>query len=133
MALTYINPNGLADPSQFGFSHIAIGAPGSRPIFIAGQGGFTAEGVLPPGFREQVRQALANLDTALRAAGVSMADVGKLNVYIVGHDMERQGIFHEEFFRFIGENGPKPPATLIPVPGLAAEAMLFEIDAIAAA
>jgi enamine deaminase RidA (YjgF/YER057c/UK114 family) len=133
VALTYLNPPGLADPSPYGYSQIAIGSPGSRPVFIAGQGGFMADGTLPSGFREQVRQALANLATALKAAGATMAAVGKLTVYIVDHNPERLGVFHEEFFRFIGgPGGPQPAATLVPVPALAVEAMLFEIDAIAA-
>jgi enamine deaminase RidA (YjgF/YER057c/UK114 family) len=133
VAVTYLSPSGLADPSAYGYSQIAIGSPGSRPIFIAGQGGFMADGTLPPDFRGQVRQALANLDTALKSAAATMADVGKLTVYIVGHNPERLGVFHEEFFRFVGgPSGPQPAATLVPVPALAVAAMLFEIDAIAA-
>ncbi|WP_284735962.1 RidA family protein [Dongia deserti] len=49
---------------------------------------------------------------------------------IVDHSEERLHIFGEELTLALGE-GPKPACTLIPVPRLALDGMLVEIDAVA--
>lgn len=129
-ALALINPPGLYDPAPNGYSHVALVAAGSRLVFIAGQGGETADGALSPDFRAQVRQALANLATALAAAEAAPADVAKLTVLIVDHSEARLHVFGEELSRAFG-TGPKPACTLIPVPRLALDGMLFEVEAVA--
>lgn len=129
-ALALINPPGLYDPAPNGYSHVAVVAPDSRLVFIAGQGGETADGSLLPDFRAQVRQGLANLVTALAAAEAAPADVAKLTVLIVDHSEARLHVFGEELARAFGD-GPKPACTLIPVPRLALDGMLFEVEAVA--
>jgi len=125
-----VNPPGLFDPSNHGFSHLGVVAPGTRLILVAGQGGETADGKLVPDFRSQVRQALANLKTALAAAGADTEHVVKHTALIVDHNELRLHIFGEELARAYG-HGPKPTCTLIPVPRLALDGMLFEIEATA--
>ena len=129
--LTIVNPPGLYDPSPYGYSHLALVAPGSRLIFVAGQGGETLDGTMAPDFRAQVRQAFANLRTALQGAGATFADVAKLTVLIVDHSEERLGMFGAEMAASWGDTGLKPTCTLIPVPRLALDAMLVEIEATA--
>jgi enamine deaminase RidA (YjgF/YER057c/UK114 family) len=128
--LRLINPPGLYDPAPNGYSHVARVAAGARLVFIAGQGGETESGALSPDFRQQVRQALDNLKTALAAADASVADLAKLTVLIVDHSEERLHIFGEELSVALGD-GPKPACTLIPVSRLALDGMLFEIEATA--
>jgi enamine deaminase RidA (YjgF/YER057c/UK114 family) len=128
--LTLINPPGLYDPAPNGYSHVARVAAGARLVFIAGQGGETESGSLSPDFRLQVRQALRNLQTALAAAEARVTDIAKLTVLIVDHSEERLHIFGEELSAALG-NGPKPACTLIPVPRLALNGMLFEVEATA--
>jgi enamine deaminase RidA (YjgF/YER057c/UK114 family) len=128
--LTLINPPGLYDPAPNGYSHVARVAAGARLVFIAGQGGETESGALSPGFRLQVRQALHNLQTALAAADARVSDIAKLTVLIVDHSDERLRIFGEELSAALGD-GPKPACTLIPVPRLALDGMLFEVEATA--
>ena len=128
--LTFINPPGLYDPAPNGYSHVARVAVGARLVFVAGQGGETESGSLPPDFRLQVRQALRNLQAALAAADATVADIAKLTVLIVDHDQERLRIFGEELSLALGE-APRPACTLIPVPRLALDGMLF-IEATAA-
>lgn len=99
-------------------------------MFIAGQGGEDESGALPPDFRLQVRQALDNLLIAVSAAGAGTADIAKLTVLIVDHTEERLHVFGEELERALG-SGPKPTCTLIPMPRLALDGMLFEVEAIA--
>lgn len=60
-----------------------------------------------------------------------MFDVAKLTVLIVDHSEEKLHILSKELERAFGP-GPKPTCTLIPVPRLALDGMLFEVEAIAA-
>ncbi|HEV7371535.1 RidA family protein [Arenibaculum sp.] len=128
--LAFTNPAGLYDASANGYSHVAAVAPGARLVFVAGQGGENGKGELPADFRLQVRQAMDNLRTALAAAGAGPGDVAKLTVLVVGHDEERLHVFGAELERAFG-SGAKPACTLIPVPRLALDGMLFEIEATA--
>jgi enamine deaminase RidA (YjgF/YER057c/UK114 family) len=129
-ALTLTNPTGLYDPAPNGYSHVASVAAGPRLVFIAGQGGETADGKLADDFRLQVRQALRNLGIAVAAAGARHSDIAKLTVLIVDHSEERLHVFGEELTVALGA-GPKPACTLIPVPRLALDGMLFEVEAVA--
>jgi enamine deaminase RidA (YjgF/YER057c/UK114 family) len=129
--VAFVNPAGLYDPSANGYSHVAKIATGARLIYVAGQGGETERGELQSDFRLQVRQALRNLSTALAAAGATVTDIAKLTVLIVNHSEERLHVFGEELTLALGD-GPKPACTLIPVPRLALDGMLFEIEAVAA-
>ncbi len=133
MPLVLANPPGLYDPAPNGYSHIAMVAPGSRLILIAGQGGEDEAEMLSPDFRAQVRQALRNLQIALTAAGVAFGDVAKLTVLIVDHDHDKLKIFGSELQRAWASNALKPACTLIPVVRLALDGMLFEIEATAIA
>jgi enamine deaminase RidA (YjgF/YER057c/UK114 family) len=129
--VTLINPAGLYDPSPYGYSHVAALRADCRTVYIAGQGGENERGELSSDFRTQVRQALSNLQTALKAAGASTADVAKLTVLIVDHTEDKLRLFGSELKEAFGP-GPKPACTLIPVPRLALDAMLVEIEAVAA-
>jgi len=129
--LALSNPAGLYDPSANGYSHVAQVAAGARLVFVAGQGGETADGQLSADFATQVRQALANLQTALASAGAEVGQVAKLTVLIVDHSQERLAIFGRQLQQLWGA-APTPACTLIPVPRLALDGMLFEIEAIAA-
>lgn len=125
------NPVGLYDASVNGYSHVGVVPSGVRLVFIAGQGGEDEHGSLDPDFRQQVRRALANLRTALAAAGAGPSDIVKLTVLIVDHSEERLHVFGAELEAALG-HGTKPTCTLIPVPRLALDGMLFEIEAVAA-
>ena len=128
-ALTLLNPIGLYDPAPNGYSHVGMVAEGSRLTYIAGQGGENEAGELSPDFRTQVRQALDNLRTAVTAAGATLDDIAKLTVLVVDHSEERLHVFGDELERALG-TGPKPTCTLIPVPRLALDGMLFEVEAV---
>ncbi|MGV6393687.1 RidA family protein [Pseudomonas caspiana] len=125
------NPQGLYDPSQNGYSHIAELQPQARLLYIAGQGGEDPQGKLSVEFAEQARQALVNLGTALRSRGASFADVFKLTLLIVDHDEARLRLWVEALDQ-AWDGAMKPVCTLIPVPCLALSGMQIEIDAVAA-
>lgn len=130
-AFTLGNPAGLYDPAPNGYSHVAALAPGARLLVLAGQGGEDAAGKRPGDFRLQVRQALANILTALASAGATGRDIVKLTVLVVDHTEERLHVFGEELDRALGPDTMKPTCTLIPVPRLALDGMLFEVEALA--
>ena len=127
---TLTNPAGLYDPAPNGYSHLAVLQPGARLAFIAGQGGESEKGELPADFRAQVRQAFVNLRIALEAAGAGTQDVAKLTVLIVDHSEEKLHVLGNELASAFGP-GLKPTCTLIPVPRLALDGMLFEVEAVA--
>lgn len=129
--IAFSNPPGLYDPQPNGYSHLAVVQGPARMVYVAGQGGEDAQGRLAPDFAAQVRQALANLVTALAAAGARPRDVAKLTVLVVDHTQERLRIFGEQLQALWGD-APTPACTLIPVPRLALDGMLFEIEATAA-
>ncbi|AFE07324.1 endoribonuclease L-PSP [Corallococcus coralloides DSM 2259] len=124
------NPKGLFDPAPYGFSHVAQVAPGSRLVFLAGQGGERETGALEPDFRLQVRQAFKNVRTALESVGAGVGDVARLTMLVVDHTEEKLRIIGPELDA-AWNGGMKPTCTLIPVPRLALDAMLFEVEAIA--
>lgn len=125
------NPSGLYDPRSNGYSHLAQVRSGARLLFPAGQGGEDHEGRLSPIFAEQVAQALANLQTALQSRGASLNQVFKLTLLIVDHSEEKLRTWVAEADRVWGA-ALKPACTLIPVPRLALDGMLVEIEAVAA-
>ncbi|RII77747.1 RidA family protein [Pseudomonas monteilii] len=125
------NPEGLYDPSGNAYSHVAEVRADSRLLFIAGQGGEGSDGQLSPLFAEQARQALANLELALASKGASLAQVFKLTLLIVEHSEARLRQWVAEADRAWGPH-MKPTCTLIPVPRLALDGMLVEIEAVAA-
>jgi enamine deaminase RidA (YjgF/YER057c/UK114 family) len=65
---TFTNPPGLYDPRPNGYTHVVEATTPARLVYVAGQGGENQLGELSPDFAEQMRQALANLRTALAAA-----------------------------------------------------------------
>lgn len=125
------NPQGLYDPSANAYSHVAEISPQARLLYLAGQGGEDIEGRLSEDFAEQARQALANLQTALRSKGAGLGDVFKLTLLIVDHSQEKLRQWVAEADRAWGPH-MKPACTLIAVPRLALDGMQIEVDAIAA-
>lgn len=126
--LTIVNPPALGDPTQNGYSTVVIVPAGARVAYISGQGGQDGTGALSPDFAAQVRQAYANLRTALDALGARPDQVAKLTVFVVDHDMSKLGVLTRNVKEMFGET--LPAQTLVPVPKLAIDPMLFEVEAV---
>jgi enamine deaminase RidA (YjgF/YER057c/UK114 family) len=83
MTLDRIDPPELPRPS--GFAHAVAGT--GRTVFLAGQTAQDAAGGIVPGnIVAQFERALANLLTALRAAGGEPEQLAALTIYIVDVD-----------------------------------------------
>jgi enamine deaminase RidA (YjgF/YER057c/UK114 family) len=124
-----VNPPGLAPPS--GFSH-AIEARG-RLLFLAGQTAQDKSGriVAPGDLVEQFRQALANVNAVVEAAGGSLRDVVKLTFYVLDKNdyRARAKAIGRVYRELMG--GHYPPTTLVEVKALWDDEALVEIDGIA--
>ena len=83
MTLDRIDPPELPRPS--GFAHAVAGT--GRTVFLAGQTAQDAAGRIVPGnIVAQFERALANLLTALRAAGGEPEQLAALTIYLVDVD-----------------------------------------------
>ena len=128
-APTIFNPSHLYDPTPNGYSNAVITPASGRLAFISGQGGQDRTGSLSPDFGDQVAQAYANLAALLDALGARPEHVVKLTVFVVDHDMSKLGVLTENVMCMFGST--LPAQTLVPVPKLAVDGMLFEVEATA--
>jgi enamine deaminase RidA (YjgF/YER057c/UK114 family) len=126
---TIVNPKTLYDPSPNGYSTAVITPRGARVAYISGQGGQDGTGALSPDFAVQVEQAYANLRAALDGVGAKPDQVAKLTVFVVDHDMSKLEVLTRNVKKMFGE--ALPAQTLVPVPKLAVDGMLFEVEAVA--
>lgn len=126
---TIFNPSHLHDPTPNGYNTAVIAPASARLALISGQGGQDRTGSLSPDFAAQVAQAYANLGAILDALGAGPEHVLKLTVFVVDHDMSKLGVLTEQVTSMFGT--ALPAQTLVPVPKLAVDGMLFEVEAIA--
>jgi enamine deaminase RidA (YjgF/YER057c/UK114 family) len=131
MGKEIFNPPGLMKTP--GYSHIAK-VTGGTLVYISGQvpedisGQLVGEGNL----EEQAEQVFKNLKIAVEAAGGTMADIIKLNVYLVAEvDAAEIPKFRAARDRYVNVQRP-PASTLAVVTRLVRPGWLIEIDAIAA-
>ena len=124
---TAINPEHLANTTQYGYSQANVAVSNANVIYIAGQIGITDDG--PNNFEAQVDLSFENLIAALNAAGGHVEDVVKITLLIKDHDQEKLQYVVKKRREVFGEN--PPASTLIPVSVLALESLEFEVDAIA--
>jgi enoyl-CoA hydratase/carnithine racemase/enamine deaminase RidA (YjgF/YER057c/UK114 family) len=125
-------PEGLS-PAQ-GFFHAVEGA-GGRLVSIAGQVARGADGnVVGEGdLAAQTAQAFRNVEAALGAAGLTPADVVRLNYYVVDLDPEKVAQFGAgaAAAKASGVKMPKAASTMVGVTALVDPAYLVEIEAVA--
>lgn len=126
--LTIVNPKTLYDPTPNGYSTAVIVPATARVAYISGQGGQDRTGALSPDFAVQVKQAYANLGAALDGIGAKPDQVAKLTIFVVDHDMSKLEVLTRNVKDMFGET--LPAQTLVPVPKLAIDAMLFEVEAV---
>ena len=128
LTLTIVNPPNLYDPTPNGYSTAVIVPSGARIAYISGQGGQDGRGQLSPDFAVQVKQAYANLRAALDGLGARPDQVAKLTIFVVDHDMSKLEVLTGNVKEMFGKT--LPAQTLVPVPKLAIDPMLFEVEAV---
>ena len=120
-------------PPPVGYSHIAKVNKGTL-IYLAGQVSSDASGKLvgEGNFEAQAEQVFRNVKIAVEAAGGTMADIVKMNIYLVA-EVSQDEVPKMRAVRDRYVNKEKPPAsTLVVVSRLARPDWLLEIEAIAA-
>jgi enamine deaminase RidA (YjgF/YER057c/UK114 family) len=119
-------------PPPVGYSHVAK-VTGTL-VYVAGQVSADASGKLvgEGDLEAQAEQVFKNLKLAIEAAGGTMADLVKMNVYLVA-EVDQAEIPKVRGVRDRYINTAKPPAsTLAVITRLARPGWLIEIEAIAA-
>jgi 2-iminobutanoate/2-iminopropanoate deaminase len=122
MARTRLQPSTLADPVRY--SH---GFRVGNTVYLAGALGTEADGSMVADIRTQTRRAFEKLDTVMKEAGGTLADIVKLTVFVT--DMRwREGYGEVRATFFASE---PPASTLVQVVALADPNALIEIEGIA--
>ncbi len=122
MAKEYFTPEGIYEP--IGWSHACRAG---NTIYLAGMIGCDEKNKLVEGgFEAQLIQTFENIRLALAAAGASLQDVVKINIYFTNlDDVHRFREIRAGYFK-----PPRPPATGVEVSRLVMDA-LVEIDVVA--
>jgi enamine deaminase RidA (YjgF/YER057c/UK114 family) len=129
----FLSPKTLPSPGAAGYSHIAKVNKGTT-VYLAGQVPIDASGKLigEGDFEAQVEQVFRNLKLAVEAAGGTMADIVKLNYYVVA-ELDQASVPKLRPIRDRYLNVENPPAsTFLVVARLSRPGWLIEIDAVAA-
>lgn len=128
---TAINP--WAWSLDFGFNQGEVVEGGSRVLFCAGQTSVDADGAPQHAgdMAAQIGLASDNLAAVLAEAGMSLANVVRLNMYTTDVDafLANAGVLGERG----AAAGVKPPGTLLGVARLAFPELMIELEATAVA
>ena len=84
----------------------------------------------PNVMRSQFEEALAGVDTVLQEAGMTRDDVIHMRFFVT--DMDAALANYDVFLNWMGENGNRPPQTLIGISALFLPDLMIEIEATAA-
>ncbi|MEC3918566.1 RidA family protein [Nocardia sp. CDC160] len=120
------NPREVHAPLASYTHQIEIG-PGGRWLMLSGQIGMRPDGSVPDAAADQIAIALENIRYNLAAASMTVTDIVKLTIYLVGEidsDTRRTALAN-----FLGTHAPC--MTLMYVSALASPALRVEIDATA--
>ena len=121
-----VNPPAVFDSLQHGFSQGVV-ATGKKTLYVSGQTAWNARKLIGgPDLEGQAKQAFANLQAVVEAAGATMADVVALRIYIVDYQRSMAAAVASALRHFFpGE--VKPASTWIGVTALAVPGFLIEV------
>jgi len=131
MLKKHINPDSLFPSLEHGFSQI-VAASGGTTIYISGQTAWDSHKQIVGGrdLAKQTRQALRNVQTAIEAAGGTLADIVSLRIYLVDYKQEQAEALGSALREFFPER-LRPASTWVGVSALAVPDFLIEIEATA--
>ncbi|MDR6866540.1 enamine deaminase RidA (YjgF/YER057c/UK114 family) [Microbacterium resistens] len=129
MNISLLQPDGLVVSPAF--SHAAVIPPGCTTILVGGQNGVDETGaVVSDDIAVQSARAVDNAETALRAAGASLADVVSWTV-LIHQDADLRAAYGAVGPK-LARTGPPPLVTSALVAGLGVPGALIEVSAVAA-
>lgn len=130
MEKAFINPDTIHTPR--GYTHV-VTVQGGRLVFVSGQVAVDKDGqIVGRGdLKAQAFKAAENLAAALKGAGATMADIVKMNTYVVNYKQDDYRAVSEMRRAMFPKENP-PASTLIGVASLAVDGLLIEIEAVAA-
>ena len=129
MSAEVINPWSWQE--QFGFVHGNAVPAGARTVYVAGQASVDDQGrpVHEGDMLAQVAKSLDNVEAVLRGAGMTLANLVRLNFYTT--DVEAFFGAHDLLVKRYAETGCHPASTLLGVSRLAFPELLVELEATA--
>jgi enamine deaminase RidA (YjgF/YER057c/UK114 family) len=129
--ITAHNPWTWQDRFQFSQSLAAEGA--SRTIYVAGQVSADENGQLinPRDMAAQIPKALENVEAVLKSAGVTFANVVRMNFYVT--DMAAFMKNHGAMQEWLKSRDAKPPGCALGIAALYHPDALIEIEVTAVA
>ena len=118
------NPQDIHQPVG-SYSHQIEIRGNERLLVISGQVGMRQDGTVPEDALEQIDIAFENILRNLRAAGMDVKDLIKVNYYLVGNidTAKRREVISSKL------QGHQPCSTLVYVTGLASPVYKVEIEA----
>jgi enamine deaminase RidA (YjgF/YER057c/UK114 family) len=116
---------------QYGFVHGVAVPSGARTVYVAGQAAVDDQGAPTHAgdIVAQVGASLDNIEAVLRQAGMTLANVVRLNVFTT--DVDAFFGAHPTLVARLDAAGCRPASTLLGVARLAFPEMLVELEATA--
>lgn len=126
--MKHITPRTIRPP----FARYSYGVEipaGHRILVCSGQLGVTADDVIPPTVEEQTHLCFRNIEAVLKDAGLTFADVVRINAFVSGREHLKGYMAVRD--AYIAD--PPPASTLMVVSGFSRPEFLVEVEIIAAA
>ena len=126
--MRHITPPAIRPP----FARYSYGVeipPGSRILYCSGQLGIAPDDRVPAAIEEQTHLCFRNIGEVLKEAGLTFADVVRINAFVVGRE-------HLPGYMSVRDHyivDPPPASTLMIVSGFSCPEFLVEVEVIAAA
>lgn len=110
------------------YSHGVEVPAGARLVFCSGQLGIGPDEAIPETVEAQAELCFANIKAILAEAGMSLADLIRINAYVTGREHMKGYMAVRD--RHVGD--PPPASTLMIVSGFTRPEFLVEVEVVAA-
>ena len=113
------------------YSHAIEVPAGHRLLAVSGQLGISRDAVVPEDTGAQADLCFANIDAILVEAGMTRADIVRVNAYV--SDRMHLSAYMAARDRYLAEVDPPPASTLMIVGGFTRAEFKVEVEVLAAA